>query len=262
MKHIFLMQMQSLIKDVRFGIFFVILMLSVICSSFISSEKYESMRSREQFMKNKYESELQKNAKISLERIIWMDHIAVQKTSPLLFLAGSNSIDYPNFSRIQPVNLYFGYLREISRDNYYPQKSLGTGIDLGRFIRYDMSFLVEVLFSLMVIILTYNIISKEVESGTLQLLLSNPIPRHQVLLGKILANSLVVSISLACGMILQIAIVQLLGKIPLDNRLFIIVPLLFIVSFLYLLFWIVLSTLFSVVARNSNISLTILMAKL
>jgi len=122
-----------------------------------------------------------------------------------------------------------------------------------------MAFLVEVLFSLMVIILTYNTISKEAESGTLQLLLSNPLPRHEVLLGKILANALVVAISLACGMILQIAIVGLIGKIPLNKSLFIIVLLLFIFSFIYLLFWIVLSTLFSVVARSSNISLTMLL---
>jgi ABC-type transport system involved in multi-copper enzyme maturation permease subunit len=51
----------------------------------------------------------------------------------------------------------------------------------------DLLFIIKFVLSLVAIILTYNLICGEKEMGTLKLMLSNPIPRDSILLGKLLS---------------------------------------------------------------------------
>lgn len=51
----------------------------------------------------------------------------------------------------------------------------------------DLLFIIKFVLSLVAIILTYNLICGEKELGTLKLMLSNPIPRDSILLGKLLS---------------------------------------------------------------------------
>lgn len=55
--------------------------------------------------------------------------------------------------------------------------------------RFDLAFVIIYLFPLLILALTYNIISGEKENGTLQLLLSQPISLSQIVLGKTLQRA-------------------------------------------------------------------------
>ncbi len=197
MKVVFIKELQSLIKDVRLFLFLAIVATVSIISGIISSFQYETIRSENDFLQQQYETKLRERCGQSLHHTcIWLDHLAVQKTTNDLFIAGSESINYPNYAEIDINNLYFG-----NPDVYYPKKSLSTDISSLKFIRFDMSFLVEVIFSFLVLLLVYNVISREKESGTLRLVLANHIPRHEILFGKIAACTLVVAVTLAFGIL-------------------------------------------------------------
>jgi ABC-type transport system involved in multi-copper enzyme maturation permease subunit len=60
------------------------------------------------------------------------------------------------------------------------------------FAAVDFAFIVRVVLSLMVIFIAYNAVSEEKSSGTLKLILSNRVPRDQLLLGKFLGGWLVI----------------------------------------------------------------------
>jgi ABC-type transport system involved in multi-copper enzyme maturation permease subunit len=89
-----------------------------------------------------------------------------------------------------------------SLQDYIPVKTTGyMGIvgtsqaeryDTG-FLSIDYAFVVRVILSLLVIFLVYDAIAGERQRGTLKLMLSNPLPRDTILLGKLLGGWCVVT---------------------------------------------------------------------
>lgn len=72
--------------------------------------------------------------------------------------------------------------------------------------RFDLAFVIIYLFPLLILALTYNIISGEKESGTLQLLLSQPISLGQIVFGKVLQRaSLLIGLAILVSVIGAIA---------------------------------------------------------
>ena len=55
----------------------------------------------------------------------------------------------------------------------------------------DISLILRIVFSVLALLVAYNVIAGEREQGTLKLIFSNTIPRHQVLLGKYLAGMMI-----------------------------------------------------------------------
>ncbi len=80
--------------------------------------------------------------------------------------------------------------------------------------RFDLSFVVVYLLPLFVLALSFNLLSGERETGTLQLLLSNPVTLKSLLTAKFLAQ-----ISLILGVVLSVATVTLLltANVSQDN---------------------------------------------
>jgi ABC-2 type transport system permease protein len=55
--------------------------------------------------------------------------------------------------------------------------------------RFDLAFVIIYLYPLLILALSYNLLSAERESGTLQMVLSQPVGLHQLVLGKTLARA-------------------------------------------------------------------------
>lgn len=70
----------------------------------------------------------------------------------------------------------------------YQQKAFITNTAPGLFPGIDVTLIVNIVVSLLAVIFTYDAISGEKRDGTLRLLLSNPVPRYQILLGKWLGS--------------------------------------------------------------------------
>ncbi len=80
---------------------------------------------------------------------------------------------------------------------------------LSIFLSVDVIFVFKIILSALAILFAYNTISGEREDGTLKLVLSNPVPRHTLILGKYLGGMLplfpIVVISFAVGLVIAFA---------------------------------------------------------
>lgn len=75
----------------------------------------------------------------------------------------------------------------------------------------DLIFLFQIVLSLFAILFTYNSVNGEKERGTLRLIFSNSIPRHNFILGKILGSYLSISIPLLIPILLGCVLLPLIG---------------------------------------------------
>jgi ABC-type transport system involved in multi-copper enzyme maturation permease subunit len=121
------------------------------------------------------------------------------------------------------------------------------------FRSFDFAFLVQIVLSLMAILFTYDAISGERESGTLQLSMANPVPRRTYLLAKAAGIWSGLLFSLSVPIAFGILIVALSG-VPLLAEDWIRVGLLLAVSLLFFTVWVVLGIAISAWTRNSSIS--------
>ncbi|MDR2773640.1 MAG: ABC transporter permease [Tannerella sp.] len=63
----------------------------------------------------------------------------------------------------------------------------------------DIPYLVTCILSLLSLFASYNLINREVEEGTLKMILSNPVPRHQVLFAKLASHYLLFVLPVILG---------------------------------------------------------------
>lgn len=88
---------------------------------------------------------------------------------------------------------------------------------LPSFAALDWSFIIGMVASLMAVLLTYDAISGERQRGTLRLLMTHPVPRDAVLLGKFLAALLTVGLPLLAGLLVSLLILHTSGHVGLDR---------------------------------------------
>ncbi|MBW1881867.1 MAG: ABC transporter permease subunit, partial [Deltaproteobacteria bacterium] len=122
----------------------------------------------------------------------------------------------------------------------------------------DWSVIVRYVMSFLCIVLSYNAISGERESGALRLALANPLSRAQFLSGKFLAHLVTLIVALVLGSLISLAILALNQVLEL-NGLVAINYLFFLVSAMfYIALFLLLGMGISAIARTSATSLVVL----
>ncbi len=109
--------------------------------------------------------------------------------------------------------------------NIYPQSGAISDLSHARTVNYwmrtfevlDWSVIVRYVLSFLCIVLSYNAISGERESGTLRLAFANPVSRGQFLMGKFLAHLLTLTVTLTLGSLISLAILALSGVLELNG---------------------------------------------
>jgi len=135
----------------------------------------------------------------------------------------------------------------------------GGNFLMDMFPSLDMALIIRVVLSLLALLLAYDAISGERERGTLAVMLSNPIPRHHVLLGKFLGGMISIAIPLAVGLLTGLLVALLYGSAVLDGSAWIRIGLVFLCSLLYLSTVFMLGILVSARTKRSATSLVILL---
>ena len=135
----------------------------------------------------------------------------------------------------------------------------GGNFLMDMFPSLDMALIIRVVLSLLALLLAYDAISGEREMGTLAVMLSNPVPRHHVLLGKLLGGMVSITIPLAAGLLTGLLVVLLYGSAVLDSSAWIRIGLVFLCSLLYLSTIFMMGILVSARTRRSATSLVILL---
>jgi ABC-type transport system involved in multi-copper enzyme maturation permease subunit len=120
----------------------------------------------------------------------------------------------------------------------------GEGTSLTSFLGLDFSNVITIVFSLLAILLTYDVIAGEKEKGTLSLLLANSVPRSRVLAGEYLGALLSLMLPLTAGFLLWLILVRADLEVEFDSQIWVrlglcgFVSLVFISSFILLGLWI------------------------
>ncbi len=127
------------------------------------------------------------------------------------------------------------------------------------FAAVDFAFIVRVVMSLMVIFLLYSTIAGEKHFGTLRVVLSNPVPRHALLLGKCVGGLGVVLVALVASAALALLILTAAGGIPLTSHDALRVIAIVGVSALYLTFFFMISLFVSVAVTRPGVALAVLL---
>ncbi|MHB9027804.1 MAG: ABC transporter permease [Candidatus Latescibacterota bacterium] len=127
------------------------------------------------------------------------------------------------------------------------------------FSAVDFSFIIKVFMSLLVIFLAFNSVAEEKEQGTLRLSLSNSVPRHILLTGKMLGGMGVISILLMVSFLLSTALMVIHPAVSLGHGDFVRILLIYGVSLLYLTVFLGAGTFISAVVNHRSTALLILL---
>ncbi|MFC1712390.1 ABC transporter permease subunit [Candidatus Poribacteria bacterium] len=143
-----------------------------------------------------------------------------------------------------------------------PREAIGQGGGnplAGVFSSLDIAIIVQVVLGLLTFLLAYDAISGEREAGTLTVVLSNPVPRHHVLLGKFLGGMISITVPLAAGMLAGLIIALAFDSVALDAPAWARIGLVSLCSVLYLSALFTIGLFVSSRTRRSATSLVILL---
>ncbi len=177
--------------------------------------------------------------------------ILFKKPSLLMFMAEGGERYRPDAYALYPkgrVNTsdYF------SSDNYNYKMHDFPGL--------DWAFIIKIIFSLNVLLLGYNTVSGEKESGTLCLILSNPIKRIKFLVAKYCAILITVLVPLIIGMLISLIIVIFFIPNIISRNIFLSFMMFSVVAFFYISLFIFLCLLVSSLINNSSVGLLVLLS--
>ena len=127
------------------------------------------------------------------------------------------------------------------------------------FASIDFVFVVRVIVSLLAIFLAYNAVSGEYESGTLRLMLSRPVSRASVILGKLIAGGTCLLIPLVMSFIIGILIIRLVGGLAFTSEEWLKISLIFVVTILCVMSFYMIGIVVSSRTRQASTSLLILL---
>ncbi|MDZ7292415.1 MAG: ABC transporter permease [candidate division KSB1 bacterium] len=126
------------------------------------------------------------------------------------------------------------------------------------FGKIDLLFNVSFVISLLVLIFTFNAISGEKEEGTIRLIMSNPVPRWQILLGKLIGNYTVLMIPFILSLLISLIILSISGYFPVfSSRILLPFLAVLFITLLFILSIFNLSIFISSLTHRSSTSLVI-----
>ena len=127
------------------------------------------------------------------------------------------------------------------------------------FASVDLTFVFQIVLSLLALLFAYDAISGEREGGTLKLMISNPVPRSSVLIGKYLSALLSLFWPIAVSIIIALLMIMLSGKIALTGGDFLRIFLIVVVSLLYVSIFYLIGLLISARTQRTATSLMLAM---
>lgn len=142
---------------------------------------------------------------------------------------------------------------------YGGQKYGGYNPFLAMFPSIDLTFIFQIVLSLLALLFAYDAISGEREDGTLKLMMSNSIPRSSILLGKYLSALLSISLPIGVSVIISLLMITLSGKVSLTASDYIRILLIVMASLLYISLLYLVGLLISTKARRAATSLMVAM---
>jgi ABC-type transport system involved in multi-copper enzyme maturation permease subunit len=188
-------------RDAKFLFMALLVLVAFVANGFIYSSSYHIAREDYEQSQRKTQQDMEAASGSLLDVTNYMQ-TAVRPPSPLSFIADGGSAQLPNSWQVNA----FMYQN--------PENKARSNEQLPIRIPLDWSFIVGTLMSLLTILISYEAISGEKRDGTLRLLLSNPVSRIQLFLGKYLGLLSVLLITLVVGVVINLTILITQGVLP------------------------------------------------
>jgi ABC-type transport system involved in multi-copper enzyme maturation permease subunit len=222
---------------------FVIMLLVFIVGSIAYVYQYKASKENYRLFVSKFSEECQSDA-ANLTRL------AVNKRSYILeplsnsFIDDAKSGDIPNTITYNAYNVY-DY--SISQQSGNPYISQSNGL--------SWAFIISIIGSFTVLLLSYNSISGEREMNTLKLMISNPVSRYIIITGKFLSIIITGLLLVLPGFIASIVIFIISGIMQFNVVLLFEIIGFVIAQMLFFACMAALGLLCSTITRSANVSL-------
>jgi len=243
---VILRELRHCFLSLRFSLAFLITVL-VFCFGTIAFMKNYTSRVTEY---TKYQNELENDAKKTAQKNF--TQLAVKKQDYILkprsdtFVSGSRENFIPNSIQYSAYNV-FGFESRAGSSNPY----LNLNQEL------EWSFIVSIILSFTVLMLSYDSISGEKEAHTLALSLTNPVSRVIFLFGKYLATVITSMVILVAGVCLSLIMLLVFGAATISMATMGEVLGFLILSGVFLAGMAACGLVSSVIVKNSDVSLLI-----
>jgi len=126
---------------------------------------------------------------------------------------------------------------------------------LVEFYGFDLTSLFVLIMSIMAIFWGHNTIAGEKEEGTLGLILSNPIPRNILILGKCISGMITLFIPVLAGFLTALLIILFSGIAAFGLEQWTMILIIFLAYLLFLLLCYLVAVLFSILSKKSPAAL-------
>jgi ABC-type transport system involved in multi-copper enzyme maturation permease subunit len=246
---IFLKEILDHIGSLKFVVAFTVVTLLVITGLILGSYNYVEKTGDTQ-------AQLMLNQKMLAAQSDWLSAGGMgvlEQKKPYVLSIIDSGIDN-SLGRLAKVNTGADTVLDESRNLVAPILAI--------FGEVDLTFVVKIILSLFVILITYDAISGEKERGTLKLALANPVPRHQLILAKMAGGFAVILFAflppLLIGMAFMIGFYPaILAEMSTDAWLRLL--LILIVYILYLIVFFAVGLFVSALSRRSSTSFVVLL---
>ncbi|MDE0297368.1 MAG: ABC transporter permease subunit [Candidatus Poribacteria bacterium] len=141
----------------------------------------------------------------------------------------------------------------------YPDKNPNLRDIRPDYTQIDWVLVISVVLSFVAILFTFDAISGERERGTLRLILSNSVPRSQILIGKFLGALLSIGLPFLMGALINLFLLNAASHISLEASDWGQLGAIFLIALVYMSIFIALGLLISARVSQQEISLTILL---
>ncbi len=203
---------------------FILLLLLIISlfasSSFVFVAKYRT-QSDDYWKKTNENLSGFRNQADQLYKLAFYDQEIWRKPKALTFCVGGYEKSLPNCFG---TDVFLSVWRVKGRHNFL----------LHHFGDLDWVFIISLPLSFMALFLTYDSICGERDAGTLRLILSRPVPRYKVLLGKYVGAMITLGLPLSVGLFISLIIIFSSGVAELHTHDWTKISVIVLLSILYL----------------------------
>jgi len=192
LRTVILKEIRDSVSTLKFALTFLVVVVLVISGLVLGSKNYLEQR-------GEINRQRQLNQKMLESQFDWLNAGwagVIESKKPFVLTTVDNGIDN-SLGRLAYVDTLDDARLDESRNLVSPI--------LAVFGEVDLTFVVKIILSLFVILLTYDALSGEKERGTLKLALANNIPRYKILLGKILGGFTVIAFSFLLPLLIGLA---------------------------------------------------------
>jgi hypothetical protein len=233
------------LKDARYLFLTALVLLAFVVNAFVYSERHRVATADYNDNVAQISNNLSERSD-SLSDVSNFGQRIMSPHSPLAFIADGDEGKLPNSWLVNAFSITD------------PASKARTNSRLPILPALDWSFIIGTLMSLLTIMISFDSLCGEKRDGTLRLLLSYPISRIQIFIGKFLGTLFVLMLSLLVSIALNLVILSLNGALPFSELLLLKIGWTLLLSLLSLSFILLLGMAVSALVETPSMSLVIL----